>query len=100
MDHQLGSLGGDQHDHLEHVDGAVGAEDEPAVWVFADVFDGKRIVDGVKDVLVGYAVLACRPVDLRGEYCITKRGGAGLLRRDADSVVATHAAMSFDALHD
>jgi hypothetical protein len=69
VDRQLGFLGGD---HLEHVDGAVWAEDEPAVWVFADVFDGKRMVDGVDDVFVGDAVFACRAMDLPGEYRSTK----------------------------
>jgi hypothetical protein len=30
-------------------------------------FDGKRMVDRVKKVLVGDAVFACRPVDLHVE---------------------------------
>jgi hypothetical protein len=71
----LGSLGGDQHDDLEHVDGAVWAEDEPAVWVFADVFDGKGMVDGVEDVFVGDAVFACRSVNLHCNTVLRNRAG-------------------------
>ncbi|MGB7158304.1 MAG: hypothetical protein WBD40_09580 [Tepidisphaeraceae bacterium] len=67
MDHQLGAFHGSQYDHLKHVGRAIRAEHEPAVWFLADVLDDKRMVDRVKDVLVGDAVLACRAVDLPAE---------------------------------
>lgn len=53
VDHQLVALGCDERDDFEHVGCAVGAEQEPPVRFLADVLGGKRMVDGVEDVLVG-----------------------------------------------
>jgi hypothetical protein len=50
VDGELDVWGG-QHDDLERVAGAVGADDEPAVRVFAGVFDEQRMVDSVVDVV-------------------------------------------------
>ena len=64
MDRELGSLDRrDDHD-LEQVPGAIRANDQPAVWIFASVFDCERMFDGVIDVLVHDTVLSRRLVEL------------------------------------
>jgi hypothetical protein len=64
MDRELRVLDGHQDNHLQEVAGAVGPDDQPAVRIFARVFDGERMVDGVMDVLVDDAVLSRRRVGL------------------------------------
>lgn len=50
--------------HLKEVPCTVRADDEPAVWILSGVLDGERMVNGVADVFVGYAVIASRRMDL------------------------------------
>ena len=57
MDRELGSLDRRDDHHLEQVPGAIRANDQPAVWMFASVFDCERMFDGVIDVLVHDTVL-------------------------------------------
>lgn len=64
MDRELGVLDGRQDDHLKQVARSIGPEDQPAVGIFAGVFDSERMVDGVIDVLVDDTVLSRRLVDL------------------------------------
>ena len=65
MDRQLSALGRDEDDHLKEVPSTVRADGEPAVWVLSGVLNGERMVGGVADVFVGYAVVASRRVDLQ-----------------------------------
>lgn len=61
------------HDHdLEQVRSTVWAEDKPAVGFLSGVFNGERMIDSVEDVLVGYAVLARRRVNLHAEIVLRK----------------------------
>ena len=39
MDDQFVAFGGDEHDDLEHIRGAVGSDDQPSVWILAEIFD-------------------------------------------------------------
>jgi len=71
MNGQLNVRGG-QHNDLEQVARAVWADDEPAVGVFAGVFDEERMVDGVVDVVVVDTVLARRLLDLTGDIVLQK----------------------------
>ena len=48
----------------KQVPGTVRPDDEPTVWFLSGVLDGERMINGVADVFVGDAVLACRCVDL------------------------------------
>jgi len=64
VNRQLGRLDGHQDDDLEQVAGAVRADDQPTVWIFAGVFDRECMVNSVLDVLVGDTVLARRLVNL------------------------------------
>lgn len=50
MDDQLVAIGGDEHDDLDEVGGAVGTDDQPPVGVFAEVVDDKGVSDGVEAV--------------------------------------------------
>jgi hypothetical protein len=62
VDRELTVLDGRQNNHLQEVAGPIGPNDQPAVGIFAGVFDGERMVDGVMDVLVD---VSRRAVDLR-----------------------------------
>jgi hypothetical protein len=64
VDRQLSALGRDEDDCLKQVPSTIWPDDEPAIWVFSGILDGKRMINGVTDVLVGYAVLASRRVNL------------------------------------
>jgi hypothetical protein len=50
MDDEFIALGGDEHDDLEKVRGAVGTDHQPAVRVLAEVIDNQRVFNGVEDV--------------------------------------------------
>jgi hypothetical protein len=45
VDRELVVLDGRQDNHLQEVAGAIRPDDEPAVGVFAGVFDGERMVE-------------------------------------------------------
>jgi hypothetical protein len=63
MDHELAALARDEDNDLQEIGCAIWTNEQPAIWIFASVLDSKRILDGMKDVLVGDAVPACREVD-------------------------------------
>jgi len=64
VDGQIGLLHGRQNDYLKQIAGAIRPDDQPAVGFFAGIFDGKGMIGGVEDVLVGDAMLTRRSVDL------------------------------------
>jgi hypothetical protein len=64
MDRELVALGSRHDDHLEEVARAIRPDDEPTVGIFASIFDDQSIIDGVKDILIGDAVLSRRVVNL------------------------------------
>ena len=64
VDDQLVAFCGDEYDEFEEVGGLVRTDDEPSVWVFAEVVDNNRMVDSVEDVVVGDAVASGGRVDL------------------------------------
>jgi hypothetical protein len=58
VDRELCVLDGHQDSHLKKVARPIGPDDQPAVGIFAGVFDSERMVDGVMDVLVDDTVLS------------------------------------------
>lgn len=64
MDDHLIAIGGDEHDDLEEVGGAVRTDDQPTVRVLTEVVDDHGVFDGVDDVVVGDAMAASGRVDL------------------------------------
>jgi hypothetical protein len=63
VDDQLVAFSRDEDDNFEQVRGAIGADDQPSVWVFAEVVGDYRVVSGVEDVVVSDAVAASGRVD-------------------------------------
>ena len=66
VDDQFASVVEVEHNHLEHVAGAIGSEDESSQWrlVVAHVGDHERIRDGVLDIVGLHTVFARRAVKL------------------------------------
>ena len=64
MDDQFIAFAGDEHDDLEQVRCSVGTDDQPSVWVFAEIVDDERVFDRVEDVVVRDAVATDGRVDL------------------------------------
>jgi hypothetical protein len=38
-DDQFVAIGGDEHGDLEEIRGAFGSDDQPSVWILAEIFD-------------------------------------------------------------
>ena len=64
MDDQFIALCGDEDDDLKEAGGAIRADDDPPVRIFAEVVHDHRVFDGMENVLIGDAVVAGRRVDL------------------------------------
>lgn len=64
MDDDLVTFGADEDDEFEEVAGGVGSQDEPPVWVLAEVVDDQRVLDSVEHVFLGDIVAMRRVVDL------------------------------------
>ncbi len=60
----MSALDRDENHHLEQVPCPVRPDDKPTIWILPGVLSGKRMVDGMTDVFVGYTVLTSRRVDL------------------------------------
>lgn len=86
VDDHLASVVEVEHDHLEHVAGAVGSGDESSQWrlVVAHVGDHERIRDGVLDIAGLHTVFARRAVELqtdKAHYTTSVTATAGNVRR-------------------
>jgi DNA-directed RNA polymerase specialized sigma24 family protein len=75
VDRELGVLNRRQSNHVQEIAGAISTDDQPTVGIFAGVFDGERMVDGVMDVLVNDTVLTGRVVDLHPLMYYEKMAG-------------------------
>jgi hypothetical protein len=54
----------DEDDEFEQVARSIRADDKPSVWVFTDVLDRQRVLNGVLDVEIVDAMPAGRGMDL------------------------------------
>ena len=66
MDRDVPLLGELEHDDLEQVSREIRPDDEDLGWIGVrlEIGDDQRMLDGVTDVVVAAAVLACRSSDL------------------------------------
>lgn len=72
MDDDLVALAVDQDDELEDVAGSVRPEDQPAIWVLAEIVDDEGVFDGVEHVVIGDFVAPSRVVDLHTDLSYYK----------------------------
>ena len=63
MDHDFAALV-DEDDEFEQVARSIRADDKPSVWVFTDVLNRQRVLNGVLDVEIVDAMPAGRGMDL------------------------------------
>jgi hypothetical protein len=64
VDDHVGALGGEEHDELEEIRGAVRTDDEPSIGVIAEILDGESVLDGMEHFVVRDAVSSGTRVDL------------------------------------
>jgi len=67
MDDDLIALLVEQDDEFEEVACCVGSEHQPAIWIFAKVFDCHRVLDGMEHVFHSDVVTVRRVVNLHTE---------------------------------
>ena len=64
MDDELVTVTRNENDDLEHVAGAIWADDQPSLGFLAEVVDDESVRDGVGDVVVVDTVPSSRSMDL------------------------------------
>lgn len=94
MDHHVASVVEMEHDHLEHVSGAIRPEHERAVrrQVVPNVNDGERMFDGMQHVVVLYTVFGRCSVKLHTELMYYETSIPATLptgRRTAEAALAS-----------
>ena len=60
MDDHFIAVGSDEHDDFEKIRSPVRPDEQPPVWVLAQVVDGQYVFDDMVDVVVRDAVAASR----------------------------------------
>ena len=80
MDDQLVAFG-DEHNDFEKVAGTVGTDDQPPVGILAKVVDDRRMLDGVKEVVICDSMSACGREDLHTSILYYESVGASAIAR-------------------
>ena len=58
MDHDPSPLRGDEDDRLEEVPGTIRPDDQPTIWIIAEVVDHEVMLDRMENVRIGDAMTA------------------------------------------
>jgi hypothetical protein len=81
VDHHLAALVDEDHE-FEQIAGSIRSDDEPSVWILANVLDRQCVCNGMLDVEIVDAMPARRRMDLHTAISYYRIQGTGIDERE------------------